>query len=172
MKRRVLIAAVVILLFPLLCRTAHADIIYTPFVDEFYGTHSGDCVFEDRYYTVAVKEGATGYVSPEDLQTAMTVEYRTEIYISYTYEAKDGKRYGLYDDVFKENGTLLPEEERKSGWIPLDQLKESGSGDKYETATQLRLAALCVGIPLAVSVTGMFLFYLYIRRRNNKKQSK
>ncbi|MBR6405693.1 MAG: hypothetical protein IKS18_05820 [Lachnospiraceae bacterium] len=37
--------------------------------------------------------------------------------------------------------------------------------------SEWKIAALCVGIPLAVSVVGMGLFFLYVSRKNRKKKS-
>lgn len=111
MKRRVcLLGILACIMIPAL--SVRADVIFEP-RNSFYQTHAEECTYISRYFTANDPDGqVTVYKSPESPGVIVTLENGTEIYISYTYQGKDGIEWGFYYN-----------NDSEAGWIPMDYLQ-------------------------------------------------
>ncbi len=93
-----------------LCRTARADVIWTP-NDDFFMEHYSECENVARFY---LANGEKGYVTirkdPLSGKKAGSKENGTEFFVSFTYTDKKGKEWGVVE--FDES----------TGWIQMEEL--------------------------------------------------
>lgn len=89
-----------------------ADVIWEP-QDSFYEEHTSECIYEGRSYTANGPDGVVIlYESPQSSRQIDTWENGHKVYISFTYEDKQGRLWGVC------------EEDRKSGWVPMAYMDE------------------------------------------------
>jgi hypothetical protein len=93
-----------------LCRTARADVIWTP-NDNFFTEHYSECENVARFY---LANGENGYVTirkdPLSGKKTGSKENGTEFFVSFTYTDKKGKEWGVVE--FDES----------TGWIQMEEL--------------------------------------------------
>lgn len=95
---------------------AYSDVVWEgPVEDSFFSSHQDECVEEGRYYiTNGPDDMIVVYIKPNSKKEAFRLENGIKIYISFTYEDKDGRLWGIYEKY--EDGKTL------TGWILMDQL--------------------------------------------------
>jgi hypothetical protein len=111
MKRT--ISLLLALIFVLaLTPAVRADVIFEP-QDSFYWEHRGECQYLSRtYYADGPDKVAVVYRSPESSAVVERVKNGDELWISYTYEDKNGISWGYCENY----------EEDWAGWVPMDYL--------------------------------------------------
>ena len=111
MKRT--ISMLLALIFVLaLTPAVRADVIFEP-QDSFFWDHRGECQYHNRaYFADGPDNVAVVYRSPESSAVAERVKNGGELWISYTYEDKNGISWGYCENY----------EEDWAGWIPMDYL--------------------------------------------------
>lgn len=92
--------------------SVRADVIWEP-QDDFYEKHSSDCTYVGRQFTADGPDGKVIlYESPESAKKVATWENGYQVWISFTYEDKQGIVWGFPSEW-----------EEKSGWIPMEYMK-------------------------------------------------
>ena len=89
-----------------------------------------------------------------------------------TMRARAGKKEAVW--ILLDDPAKTPEElYQKNRFQPDTRTWPKGIQNPVipSAVSEWKIAALCVGIPLAVSLVGMGLFYLYVSRKNRKKKS-
>lgn len=111
MKRT--ISLLLALIFVLaLAPDVRADVIFEP-QDSFYWEHRGECQYLSRtYYADGPDKVAVVYRSPESSAVVERMKNGDELWISYTYEDKNGISWGYCENY----------EEDWAGWVPMDYL--------------------------------------------------
>ena len=111
MKRT--ISLLLALIFVLaLTPAVRADVIFEP-QDSFFWEHRGECQYLSRtYYADGPDKVAVVYRSPESSAVVERVKNGDELWISYTYEDKNGISWGYCENY----------EEDWAGWVPMDYL--------------------------------------------------
>ena len=111
MKRT--ISLLLALIFVLaLAPAVRADVIIEP-EDSFFWDHRGECQYHSRsYYADGPENVAVVYRSPESSAVVERVKNGDELWISYTYEDKNGISWGYCENY----------EEDWAGWVPMDYL--------------------------------------------------
>ncbi len=96
MKRKLLALLTAMLLLATLTTPAFADIIWEPFGNSFYKSHSHECSYHDRSY---LANGEKGYVTvrtaPDSMTEVVNIANGTRFFVVHVWTDEDGTPWGV-----------------------------------------------------------------------------
>ena len=114
MKRKLLALLTAMLLVVTSVTPAFADIIWEPYGNSFYESHSDECSYHDRGY---LANGEKGYVTvrtaPDSLAEVVNLANGSRFFVVHVWEDKDGTQWG----VGYPSGQW-----DKEGWVKLSEM--------------------------------------------------